>query len=121
MQRHYQVDLADLWRGQLSLRRLRVLVTYLPPDSLTARAVGGVDDGPLAGWDLSDVLVGRVADELALLRWQWESAHIDTKKTQPRKRPPSILPDVSPTPTTDPERAPVVSPHRLGGFLNDDE
>jgi hypothetical protein len=31
--RFYGVDLAGLWRGELSLRRLYVLVTNLPPGS----------------------------------------------------------------------------------------
>lgn len=123
MQRTYHVDLGDLWRGQLSLRRLRVLASHLPPDSATAQAVSGNDDGPLTGWALTDVLLGRVADELALLRWQWESAHLDTKKSRPRKQPPSVLPDLSGAPTapTDTDRVPVVSPHRLGAFLDDND
>lgn len=46
LQRHHGVDLRDRWRRdergvrRLTLRRLAVLVHSLPPDSLTARAVG---------------------------------------------------------------------------------
>lgn len=36
LQRFYQVDYRDRWRGDLTLRRLLVLVTHLPPESATA-------------------------------------------------------------------------------------
>jgi hypothetical protein len=35
LQRYYQVDIADLWRSGLSVRRLSVFVAALPPDSMT--------------------------------------------------------------------------------------
>ena len=119
MQRHYGVDLVDLWRGQLSLRKLRVLVEGLPPDSATAYASSG-ETGPLAGWALTNVLLGRLADELALYRWQWEAAHIDPKKTRHRKRPDSVLPELRPERPSR-ESIPVVSPHRLGRFVTEQE
>lgn len=122
MQRHYRVDLTDLWRGRLSLRRLRVLVDHLPPDSATAYAVvdeEGQDLSALRGWRLTDVLLARLADELAIYRWQWESAHLD-KKARPRQQPPSVLPEVK-TKRPDRESVPVVSPHRLGSFVNEQE
>lgn len=37
--RYYQVDLLDLYRGEMSWRRLRVLVRHLPLESATARAI----------------------------------------------------------------------------------
>lgn len=113
LQRFYAVPLTDLWTGRLSLRRLRVLLNHLPPDCATAYAVTGYDSGPLRGWALSDVLLGRVLDELSAYRWQWETAH-QTKGT--RRRPPeSVLPRPRPQDST----APVVSPHELGGFMSD--
>ena len=42
LQRYYGVDLADLWRSGLSVRRLSVLVTGLPSGSLTVSALTGV-------------------------------------------------------------------------------
>ncbi|MFD0044746.1 hypothetical protein ACFVGV_06100 [Pseudarthrobacter scleromae] len=53
LQRFYRVDLADFWRGELSLRRLSVLIHHLPADSATARATG--DASP--GWDVSAYLL----------------------------------------------------------------
>lgn len=117
---HYRVDLGDLWRGTLSLRRLRVLLQGLPADCRTSYALGAEEDpGPLAAWRLGDVLLGRLADELALLRWQWECAHIDPKKSRPRERPSSVLPEWKPQAAS--KTAPLVSPHQLGGFVNDDD
>jgi hypothetical protein len=117
LQRVFSVDLLDVWRGTLSLRRLRVLVEALPADSATAYALTGAS-GPLTAWSLTDVLLGRVTDELAALRWQWESSHLPKGKS-PRKPPESVLPLDEPTP--DPASVPIVSPHRLHDFLHDDE
>lgn len=118
LQREFRVDLGDVWRGRMSLRRLRVLVSGLPPDCATAHALSGTT-GPLTSWSLTDLLLGRLADELAVFRWQWESAHVDPKKSSPRKQPPSVLPDVTTTPTSQAD-VPVVSPHRLGSFVNEE-
>lgn len=121
LQREYGIDLTGLWRGSFSLRRLRVLVSGLPPDCRTATdLVSAGDPSPLASWRLTDVLLGRLADELALLRWQWESAHLDPKKGRPRPQPPSVLPAWEPTKAAAKD-APLVSPHRLGGFVNEDD
>lgn len=35
--RYYQIELADLWRGRLSLRRLFVLLRWLPYESAVAQ------------------------------------------------------------------------------------
>lgn len=115
LQRFYGVALTGVWTGQLTLRRLRVLLEHLPPDSATAYALAGVDQGSLAGWKLSDALLGRLVDELSSYRWQWEMAH--QTKGRRRKPPGSVLP----TPTAETSTAPVVSPHSLGGFINFEE
>ncbi|MET9712414.1 hypothetical protein ACFW3Z_22610 [Nocardiopsis alba] len=48
--RYYRIDLGDLWRGGLTLRRLAVLVRHLPPDAATMSELGG------DGWTLSHYL-----------------------------------------------------------------
>lgn len=118
MQRHYGIELGALWRGEMSLRRVRVLIEHLPVDSLTAHALAGVD-GPLAQWSLTDLLIGRLSDELAAFRWQWESAHIDRKRQRLRAAPESVLPQVETGRSAD--VVPLVSPHTLGGFINEQE
>jgi hypothetical protein len=52
LQRFYHVDLADYWRGELSPRRLSVLIEQLPPDSATARRYSDAD-----GWSRLEFLV----------------------------------------------------------------
>lgn len=41
LQRFYQLDLADMYRGQLSVRKVCVLVLNLPRSAATWMAVGG--------------------------------------------------------------------------------
>lgn len=45
LQRFYGVDLRGLWRGELSIRRLSVLVQYLPPGSAVWAAQTGIAYG----------------------------------------------------------------------------
>ncbi|QIG58545.1 tail assembly chaperone [Arthrobacter phage DrSierra] len=52
LQRFYHVDLADYWRGELSPRRLSVLIEQLPAESATARKLSGAD-----GWNRLEFLV----------------------------------------------------------------
>lgn len=115
LQRYYGVAVTDLWTGRLSLRRLRVLLDQLPPDCATAYAITGTDPGPMRGWKLGDALLGRLVDELSAYRWQWETAH--QSKGRKRRPPGSVLPK-SGNPTR--QDVPVVSPHQLGGFINED-
>lgn len=53
LQRVYGLDLLDLWRGKLSLRKLSVLVTHLPPGSAVWSAETDLD----YGWTLTDILL----------------------------------------------------------------
>lgn len=56
LQRHHGIDLAEFYRGELSLRRLSVLVQYLPADSATARLA---NDGE-APWQVEHYLLSHV-------------------------------------------------------------
>lgn len=49
----YGLDLVDLWRGRLSLRKLSALVTHLPPGS----AVWSTETDLDYGWTLTDILL----------------------------------------------------------------
>lgn len=51
------MDLRDLWRGDLSLRRLRVLIMALPADSAYASTI-------TQGWTLGHYLVADVFSAL---------------------------------------------------------
>jgi hypothetical protein len=61
LQRFYHVPLADLWRGELSLRRLSVFVEHLPAESATARHFSSLPPG----WDTLAFLVADVYQALA--------------------------------------------------------
>lgn len=120
MRREYGVSLPDLWRGKLTLRQVRVYLDGLPVSSRTAYTLAGETYAALAGWTLTDLLLGRVLDELSAYRWQWEAAHIDPKKTRHRPQPPSVVPELRES-QDDSNVIPLVSPHRLGGFVNEEE
>ena len=122
LRHHYPgVDLTDLWRGKLTLRQVRVFVEGLPIDSHTVYALAGMEG--LTGWRLSDLLVGRMVDELAAFRWQWETAH--RERGAARRAPGTVLPDPGPhRPVLGASQGqesarviPLVSAHRLGGFV----
>lgn len=55
LQRFYGIDLAALWRGELSLRRLSVLIHTLPPESATTQSLE-----PVRGWSVTDYLIADV-------------------------------------------------------------
>lgn len=64
LSRYYQLDIRDLWvieagMRRLTLRMIWVRVTHLPPDSSTARALGG------GGWTVHDYLVSDLWSALA--------------------------------------------------------
>lgn len=127
LQQHYGIELTDLWRGRLTLRRLRVLVDHLPSDSATARSIAGFrPSDALAGWGLTQLLIARLWDELAAYRWQWEAVH--SKKGRPqRPAPEPLVPRLEEPPSSPSSRdggsadvIPLVSPHRLGDFVDDD-
>jgi hypothetical protein len=66
--------------GELSWRRLKVLVQHLPANSTTARALG-VDS-----WDLTDQLLAATVDLLALANWQ-RGGDKRAKRPTPIQRP----------------------------------
>lgn len=121
LERYFKRDLCDLYRGRMTMRKVRVLIDGLPPESATVRALSGVT-GPLSQWSLSEVLAARLLDEMAFYRWEWGSAHHDEKKGGKFRPPPvSVLPRQTGTKASEVahrDDIPIVSPHRLGGFVN---
>ena len=104
LQRYYRVDLRDLWRGGLTLRRLRVLLDGLPPDSLwwTAMrqrddllATAGGGDVDTARWDTTHELLAALID--ATNEVAWTVAQVNSKHKLPS-------PSRFPRPGTKPRR-----------------
>ncbi|WP_411140104.1 hypothetical protein [Streptomyces sp. x-80] len=60
LQRYYDLDLADLWRGALTPRRAWQLTEHLPPDSaLAASLAGGLEH---RGWTVQTHLLAALLD-----------------------------------------------------------
>ncbi|MGW6457805.1 hypothetical protein ACWF94_18150, partial [Streptomyces sp. NPDC055078] len=77
--RYYGVDLLAWYRGELSSRRLSVLVRQLPRDSAFAQA----REGEAAQWSLTDHLLAAVVDHLAIANWMFASVNRDEDSSAP--------------------------------------
>lgn len=64
-QHYYQIDLLDVYRGDLSVRKTTVLALNLP-----AGAAVWQDMGIDAAWTTQDHLTALIADSLQLANWQ---------------------------------------------------
>lgn len=95
LQRYYGVDLRDLWRGGLSLRRVGVLIVGLPPESLTMSALLPMmpeqveSDKPDRQWSTEAQLLASVVDAVTSLTHVYVAGHSKTSppRWQPIKRP----------------------------------
>lgn len=87
LQRYYGTDLRDVFRpgSGLTWRRLRALVTGLPPDSALAQAMAGPD----SVWTLETQLLAAVHDRLSEANWQRgnQGSKTPTRRPQPIPRP----------------------------------
>lgn len=83
------------------MRRLRVLIQHLPPESATMTALrndqpeqperSGEGSDPAQGrWSQGEMLLAAIADELRYLRHDYITAH--TAKKSKRARPPHPIP-----------------------------
>ena len=91
LQRYYRLDLRDLWRGGLTLRRVGVMVAGLPPESLTMSRVlpdlPDRDGGPERLWSVEAQLLATVVDAV-----QSATHAIVQSNAKHRVRPPRPLP-----------------------------
>lgn len=93
MQRYYGVDLLDLYRGTLSIRKLSALVSGLPRGSALHIAMRGEE----AMWGTSDYLLAAAVDHLAVANWLYVQTHSKKGANNPR-------PDPIPRPGTKPKQ-----------------
>lgn len=102
LQRHYGIELVDLFRGRLSWRRLGVLVEHLPDTNATRRSLG--DDA--ADWGLTEHLLAAAVDCLRAANWQRSG-----KGRQPKPIPrPGVQSEPRPVARhghVDPDRSPA--------------
>lgn len=103
-ERYYQLDLLDHYRPgrRLSLRKIGVLISYLPPESATATAIrnavaeSGVEepagpkpDASKGQWDLTQLLLAQLIDEIRSLRYEYRQVNSEQpgQAPQPVERP----------------------------------
>jgi hypothetical protein len=90
------IDLRDLWRGDLTWRRLAVLVAALPPESATkAAARDALSPAQLAAlptrsghgpWSHTELLLAAIVDRLSMLLWQ-NGGKASAPRPEPIPRP----------------------------------
>ncbi len=87
LQRFYGTDIRELFRAgsELTWRRLRALISGLPPESALARAMAGPDHA----WTLETQLLAALHDRLSEANWQRGNAgaRSPTRRPQPIPRP----------------------------------
>lgn len=71
------VDILGVWRGEVSLRRVRVLIDTLGPGSALLRSFSEDD-----GWGITDYLLAHLIDVSTIGNW----LQTDTKKSKKPKR-----------------------------------
>ena len=91
--RFYRIDLRDLWRGDLTLRRLGVLVAALPPESATMSTLAPQMTAEVSSdvvprqWSLDQQLLANVFDAVVVLTWTLRQVN-----TRDRLPPPDLMP-----------------------------
>lgn len=70
---HFGVDLLDLWRGRLSLRRVSVLINSLIRQGGRSVLAASLDES--AAWSESEYLLARVSDALELSNYLFIQAN----------------------------------------------
>ncbi|AWZ09662.1 MULTISPECIES: hypothetical protein [unclassified Streptomyces] len=92
MLRYYGKDLLDWHRGELSSRRLQVLLKHLPRDSSLNRELFG----EAADWSVTDHLLAAAVDHLAAANWMFASVNTAEDDDPPDPPEPVPRPDGKP-------------------------
>ena len=107
--RFYGVDLLDLYRGRLSMRRLSVLLRALPREAATVQALD-----PALTWGVAEYLAANTVDTLQALLWTYLAAHRGKGQTPPPR------PERTPRPGDAPEveeRGKMSDKHEVRAFF----
>ncbi|MFK0295475.1 hypothetical protein ACIQU6_34090 [Streptomyces sp. NPDC090442] len=85
----FGIDLLDLWRGELSLRRLHVLISSLLARQGSGALVRAIDESAM--WSHESHLLARISDSLEAANWLFIRANsaedTDIDPPQPMWRP----------------------------------
>ncbi|MFD7552973.1 hypothetical protein ACFV9E_00285 [Streptomyces sp. NPDC059835] len=97
----FQVDLLDLWRGRLSLRRVGVLINSLMKKPGRSTLLESMDER--TRWGESDYLLARISDALELSNYLFFKANAedsdDLEQPDPIPRPGQPEPEPQPVET----------------------
>lgn len=103
------IDVLDVYRGRLSLRRLRILIQHLPPESATKAAIRNAtpEDAPageyrpdLAPWSGTEMLLAAILDAV---RTQ-TSVAVAAAGGKPAEVKPTPRPGIPPEKSSGPKR-----------------
>jgi hypothetical protein len=99
------LDVAEVWRDRMSLRRLAVLLEHLPPESATVTALRGElpaaererrarQADPEAGrWSQQELLLASIGDSLRRLEYYFLRVNGATRLDKPQPMPRPGVPD----------------------------
>lgn len=79
-QEFFRVDLLDLWRGRLSLRRVHVLMQSLLKKPGRSTFLAAVDES--AAWSVTDHLIARVSDAVEVSNYLFIKANSDAESLE---------------------------------------
>ncbi|MGQ5602949.1 hypothetical protein [Streptomyces sp. EKS3.2] len=97
----FNVDLLDLWRGRLSLRRIGVLIRSLMSKPGRSTLLMAMDER--SKWPESDYMLARVSDALELSNFLFLKANVDESDARDLELPPPIPRPGEPEPQAGPE------------------
>ncbi|MCX5123155.1 hypothetical protein [Streptomyces sp. NBC_00347] len=106
MLRYYGKDLLDWHRGELSSRRLQVLLKHLPRDSSVNRELFG----EAADWSVTDHLLAATVDHLAAANWMFACVNAAEDGDAPDAPEPVPRPDGKPYAGPDEQPDPADGP-----------
>ncbi|GAA3136667.1 hypothetical protein GCM10010466_29350 [Planomonospora alba] len=110
--RFYGVDLVDLYRGRISLRKVYSLVSSLPYDSATHKAVLG----EAAAWGSIEHLLAATVDELRVSNWLFQRVNFEQNPPTPAPEP-LPRPGLSSAPEPEPEHTKFLTATELRSYL----
>lgn len=115
----FGVDLLDVWRGRLSLRRIGVLINSLIKKHGRSMLLQAMD--PRAEWDEPTYLMARVSDALELSNFLFIKANFsqdENKEELPLPIPVTRPGEPEPTPPVQPEMSSPQEIMDLFGQMN---
>ncbi|MFJ8930596.1 hypothetical protein ACIRLA_28810 [Streptomyces sp. NPDC102364] len=97
----FGVDLLDLWRGRLTLRRIGVLLGSLMKKPGRSTLLMALDER--ASWPEGDYMLARISDALELSNFLFLKANVSESDSRDLELPPPITRPGDPEPQPNPQ------------------